>query len=150
LRKYLDQYYFDKPISYRSKILGTILVTAGIILLYNPNNLTIKLGVAFILIGIFSITLITGKSKTKTITDIQITMVISIWILLMFSLTVLAQEAGLEMFFILIFLGLLMIAELSDEFATTHLKKRMNVFIFLFLTVFMMIVAKRIISILNI
>jgi len=77
----------------------------------------------------------------------KITVFIGLWILFVMIVT---GEGNLEIFFILIFIGVLIIRELSDIFTTTDLKQRMNLFIYLFLMVFILIVAKKIISILSI
>jgi len=77
----------------------------------------------------------------------KITVFIGLWILFVMIIT---GEGNLEIFFILIFIGVLIIRELSDIFTTTDLKQRMNLFIYLFLMVFILIVAKKIISILSI
>lgn len=147
MKRYLDRIYFDKPISYQSNIFGIILILIGIVFFYNPTPLTIKIGITSILIGFFMIFMITGKSKTKGFGDAQITLIITGWIVIMFFITATAKDAGVDVFLILSFLGALTIVELADEFTSAHLKKRMNVFIFLFLIVFIMIVAKKIISI---
>ena len=77
----------------------------------------------------------------------KITIIIGLWILFVMIIT---GEGNLEIFFILIFIGVLIIRELSDIFTTTDLKQRMNLFIYLFLMVFILIVAKKIISILSV
>jgi len=146
LKRYLDKIYFEKPISYQSNIFGIILLMIGILFLYNPTPLRIKIGITSILIGFFMIFMITGKSKTKGFGDAQITLIITGWIIVMFFITATAKDAGVDIFLILSFLGALTIVELADEFTSAHLKKRMNVFIFLFLIVFVVLVAKKIIS----
>jgi len=146
LKRYLDKIYFDKPISYQSNIFGIILLVIGIVFFYNPTPLTIKLGVTSILIGFFMIFMITGKKRTKGFGDVQITLAITGWIIVMFLITAVARNASVDIFLILSFLGALTIVELTDEFTSAHLKKRMNVFIFLFLIVFAVIVAKKIIN----
>ena len=77
----------------------------------------------------------------------KITLVIASWILVVLLIT---GDANLEIFFILIFIGVLIIRELTDVFTTTNLKDRMNMFIYIFLIVFMVIVGKKIISIISI
>ena len=77
----------------------------------------------------------------------KITLVIAGWILVVLLIT---GDANLEIFFILIFIGVLIIRELTDVFTTTNLKDRMNIFIYIFLIIFMVIVGKKIISIISI
>ena len=147
LKRHLDRIYFDKPASYQSNILGIILIIIGIIFLYNPTPHHLKIGGASILIGIFMIFIITGKTTAKGITDIQITLIITAWILVMFYITGITGKANLEMFFILIFIGFLIVKELTYEFTAVHVKNRMNVFISMFIIVFIVIITKKIISI---
>ena len=77
----------------------------------------------------------------------KITLVIAGWILLVLFIT---GDSNLEIFFILIFIGVLIVRELTDVFTTTNLKDRMNIFIYLFILVFILIVGKKIISVLAI
>jgi len=90
--------------------------------------------------------MINGQRKMKSFGDLHITLIIIGWIIVMFFITTIATETGADIFLILSFLGALTIVELTDEFTSAHLKKRMNIFIFLFLIVFIVIVAKKIIS----
>lgn len=76
----------------------------------------------------------------------KITLVIALWILVALFIT---GNANLEIFFILIFIGVLIARELVDVFATINLKDRMNMFIYIFIIVFIVIVGKKIISILG-
>ena len=89
--------------------------------------------------------LMTGETTTKGISDAQITLGIVAWILLMFFITGLG-EANLQIFFISIFIGLLMIAEISDNFTAIHLKNRLSIFISVFLIAFIVIIITKIIS----
>jgi hypothetical protein len=75
----------------------------------------------------------------------KITLVIALWILLVLLIT---NDTDLELFFVLIFIGVLIIRALTDVFITTTLKHRMNLFIYLFIVVFMVIVGNKIITIL--
>ncbi|MFH1013719.1 MAG: hypothetical protein V1769_04335 [Thermoplasmatota archaeon] len=77
----------------------------------------------------------------------KITIIISLWIIFVLLVT---GKGNLEIFFILTFIGVLIIRELSDVFTTENLKGRMNLFIYLFIIVFMVIVGKKIIGIISI
>ena len=77
----------------------------------------------------------------------KITIVLSIWILFIFIIT---GDANLEIFFILIFIGILIVRELTDIFTTSDLKDRMNVFIYIFLIIFIVIVGRKMLDILNV
>jgi hypothetical protein len=75
----------------------------------------------------------------------KLTLIIIFWILIVLFIT---GEANLEIFFILIFIGILILRELTDVFTTTNLKDRMNIFIYLFILIFIVIVGKKIINVL--
>lgn len=77
----------------------------------------------------------------------KLTIVITLWILFVMLIT---GKGNLEIFFILIFIGVLIIRELSDVFTSEDLKGRMNLFIYLFLMIFIVIVGRKIMSILSI
>ena len=77
----------------------------------------------------------------------KITLIIAIWILIILIIT---GNTNLEIFFILIFIGILIIRELSDVFTSTNLKDRMNLFIYFFILIFIVIVGQKILTILNI
>lgn len=77
----------------------------------------------------------------------KITLIITIWILIVLLIT---GNTNLEIFFILIFIGVLIIRELSDVFTSTNLKDRMNLFIYFFIIIFIIIVGQKILTILNI
>jgi len=55
----------------------------------------------------------------------------------------------MEMFLILIFIGLLIGKEVTDRYTSVHLRKKMNVFVFFFLIIFVIIIGEKVIGILN-
>jgi hypothetical protein len=75
----------------------------------------------------------------------KVTLVITLWILLVLLFT---NDTDLELFFVLIFIGVLILRALTDVYITTTLKHRMNLFISLFIIIFMVIVGNKIITIL--
>lgn len=77
----------------------------------------------------------------------KITVIIALWIIIVMIIT---GEGNLEIFFILIFIGVLIIRELTDVFTSINIKDRMNLFIYIFLLIFMVIVGRKIMSILSI
>ena len=77
----------------------------------------------------------------------KIALILSIWVLAVFLLT---GDANFEIFFILIFIGVLIAREISDVFTTINLKDRINIIIYMFIIVFIVIVGQKIINILNI
>ena len=81
------------------------------------------------------------------LTSEKITLAIAVWILVALIIT---GDKDLEIFFVLIFIGILIARELMNVFTTTILKDRMNIFIYLFLIIFIIIVGKKIITILGV
>lgn len=80
------------------------------------------------------------------ITSEKITLIIALWILLVLLIT---KDTDLELFFVLVFIGVLIIRALTDVFITTTLKHRMNLLIYAFIIVFIIIVGNKIITIVN-
>lgn len=74
----------------------------------------------------------------------KITLFIAGWILFVLIIT---DDANLEIFFILIFIGVLIVRELTDVFSSVNLRDRMNIFIYIFLIIFMVIVGKKVLTI---
>jgi hypothetical protein len=81
------------------------------------------------------------------ITSEKITLIITLWILLVLLIT---QDTDLELFFVLLFIGVLIIRALADVFIPKTLKFRMNLVIYGFIIVFIVIVGNKIITILNV
>ena len=81
------------------------------------------------------------------ITSAKITLIITLWILLVLLIT---QDTDLELFFVLIFIGVLIIRALADVFIPKTLKFRMNLIIYGFIIVFIVIVGNKIITILTV
>jgi len=77
----------------------------------------------------------------------KITLFIAAWIIIMLFAT---GDAAIEIFFVLIFIGILIAKELTYRFTVTQLKNRMNIFIFMFLIVFIAVVGKKIMDFISI
>ena len=77
----------------------------------------------------------------------KIALIIAIWVLIALFIT---GDTNLEIFFILVFIGILIARELSDVFTTINFKDRINIIIYMFIIVFIVIVGQKIMNILNI
>jgi len=77
----------------------------------------------------------------------KITIFIIAWIIFVLLIT---GNANLELFFILIFIGVLIIRELTDIFTTVDIKDRINLFIYIFLIIFIIIIGRKILEILKV
>ncbi len=158
------RHYFSKSKPHRRvKIIGMLLIlmglaflinsilleTRGIGLLHSSIILNAKIGIASILIGIFLIFIIPvpKEGTSKSISTEQMTLAIIGWILVIFFIT---ADIDLDIFLILIIIGILIIKELTDEFISSQLKNRMKILSFVFLLVFIIVIGQKIINILTI
>jgi hypothetical protein len=76
----------------------------------------------------------------------KITLAIITWIFLALLIT---PDTDLDLFFVLIFIGVLIIRALTDVFIPKTLKLRMNLIISVFLIIFVAIIGNKIITILH-
>ena len=77
----------------------------------------------------------------------KITLIISIWILFVLIFT---GRNNIELFLILIFIGIIAIREFADFFTSVNIKDRLNIFIYTFIVIFLVILGKKILTILSI
>jgi hypothetical protein len=135
-------------------IIGASLVIAGIILLSNPYQIDSRIGVTLLLAGFFIIMLIpierkyviTEKKVHNHLRNMVISLIMFIWIFLMFFIT---SVTDLEIFLILVIIGILSILYILEEFVDTLYKRRMKAIFFLFFIVFILVVGQKILNILN-
>jgi len=179
IHKEKEKKHADKPETHppknpsfiRSNIINLILITVGIIFLYNPTITNIKISFTLILIGLILIFILPEESpskilimrtrksssdkvnhKSSTRSDLKsrkkirlpisytITLTLLIWIIFLFFIT---DDAELEVFFVLILIGMLVVRELTDELTTKRLKHRMDGFIYIFLITFIWIIGEK-------
>ena len=143
LRLYLKKIFYENSTSLMNRIFGIFLVVISIVIFSFSFHLNMELGLIFLLIGLFLILLTPGKILPENIIDIKTITIIIVWTFLMFLLT---TNVVLEIFFILILLGILLIKEFTDKLTTQSFKIRLNILIFSFLLIFIIIVIKRIIN----
>jgi len=141
-KHYLDQYYFDKSVSYRIRIFSIILLTIGILLFWDPLHITIKLSLSLVFIGIFILFLIPTKSYQIDM-EIRIVILLTTWLLFIFIIT---NDLNFDIFFFLLVLGMLTCKELSQVFLTPFLKKRLSLLCLIFFSLCMVLVAEKVIS----
>lgn len=130
-------------ISLNAVIIGLILILISISLLFKQNSLNIKLSITLIILGIICPLFIIEKKQNISM---QITLGTIIYIIILF----LATGTDLEIFLILIFLGVLVTKTVIDEYIPAELKTRMNLFIIVFFAIFSIIVIQRIINLIGI
>lgn len=149
----------------RITIIGTILILIGILVFINPAYFNIKIGLTILLIGSFMVIFGSEKHIKKTAKRLKrkntpikeilgktqvsnrIMLILSIWILFLFTII---NETQIELFFILTFIGILVVKELSDEYISSQLKMRMNAYIIVLLMIYTVIISQKIINILAI
>lgn len=146
MKGYLDRIFFDRLTFYQSTIIGVLLIIVGIIFLFNPINLNLKVSASIILIGFLVILLsdINEKYVPKTITGRQLTVIIAIWIFIIFIMT---SHLEADIFFVLVLMGILIIKEFLNVFFDTPLKKRLKVVFYSLIFLFLVIIVQRIINI---
>jgi predicted RNA-binding Zn-ribbon protein involved in translation (DUF1610 family) len=160
------------------KIIGMIFIILGIIMQIIPGLFSINISSLFFIFGFIILLLMpndrlyqkksnhainfensstsqknsviksTGISSIKQF-DISegITLFLILWVGFFYFITI---ENSIEIFFIVTYLGILMIKVISNELLTLQVKQRMNILVVAFLLVFIIIVIKRIISIVRI
>ena len=156
--------YSVKHPSIRSKIVGIPLIIIGLVFLIDPNAFNLRISFTLILIGYFMVFIINEKDKlekksksenkfiinyfkkNKLLVSEKITIIIAIWIILLFFII---EEAALDTFFVLIFIGILVIKELTDEFISKYQKKTINILIFIFLIIYIITITQRILPVLT-
>lgn len=134
---------FFSEISYNAIIIGLILTLTSIILLFNQNLFTTKLSLTILIIGGLFPLFITEKNQKISI---SITFGTTIYIILLF----IATGTDLELFLVLIYIGVLTAKTVINEYIPKPLKIRMNLFIIVFFIIFLIIVIKKIISLVGI
>jgi hypothetical protein len=126
-----------------SRLLGILFITIGIFFILTSYNMLIKTGIILILLGLFLNFLTTKKRQTSEIFDIKIIQIIFVWTTIVFIITI---NVNAEILYILTFLGILIIKEITDQYTSAHFKNRLNIFIFSFFLFFTFVVVKRIIN----
>ena len=142
------------PTAFHIKLASTFIIIGGIILALLPNNRYFSIRIKDSTNRKYK-TLYTKiktndsmKNKINNFKN-QIDILEKIAVAMVILIVVLYLITGVnnfEIYLIFIYLGLLIVKELSIEFTPVHLKKRMNVFII----VFFVIVIKKIINVISI
>jgi DNA-directed RNA polymerase subunit RPC12/RpoP len=128
---------------FNAMIIALIINLTSLPIVFQLNPYVTKMILTLIIIGIIVSLFMTEKKQNISL---KITFGTIIYILLLF----LATGTDLEIFLILIFLGLLIIRTIVDEYLPPLLKMRMNLFISAFFIIFIVIVIKRIINLVGI
>lgn len=162
----------------QNNLVELILIIIGLIYLLQPTPPNIKISFTLIFIATILLFLMTGEHPesfaTKKITTSQpffrrnyhiptllkkldmikqkirdipltnrISIVLILWTLLLYGITV-----NVEIYFILIFIGVLITRELTDLYTSKTFKTRLNAYIAIFLFTYIMLISQKIMQIL--
>ena len=106
-----------------------------------------KISVAVIPIGLLIFFMMTEKFFAKKAGDTEITLFIIAWTIITFFIT---GSADLEVFVVLVILALIITKEITYGFTPARLKNKLNVLISILLIFFVLIMADKIMDILNV
>jgi hypothetical protein len=148
LKRYVNDFSFN-TLYYRNSLIGILLIITGIIFLLNLTNLNIKIGTSLIFIGVFLIIFSNINEKTfkKSLTGQEIFSIFAVWL---FIALILTYNIDADIFIIVVILGIITLIEFLSGSVSTRLKLRMNFLFYGLFIFFMLIVAQRVINILDI
>jgi hypothetical protein len=76
----------------------------------------------------------------------KITIILAIWIIILLFIT---DQVDFEVFFILVLLGFLFIIEFTERFITKKVKQRLRIILIVFIMIFIVFAANKIITFLG-
>jgi len=148
LRRHLSNFSFD-TLYYSNTLVGILLIIVGIIFLFNLTNLNIKIGTSLILIGIMLIMFFNIHEQTikKSYTGKEVFIIFTLWLFVSLLIT---YNIDADIFLIIVILGIIVLREFLSGSVCPRLEKRLNMLFYGLLILFILIIGKRIINILNI
>jgi hypothetical protein len=124
-------------------ILGLILIFFSIVSILVSSSITFKIDITLILLGLIILLFVFEKPQNFSF---KLTLCFIFFIIFLFFIT----GTNVELFLILIFPGVAIMKILLDKYLPESLKLRMNIALSTFFIIFMIIVIKRIINVVNI
>jgi hypothetical protein len=143
LNAYLIKIFIEKSTVHKIRIIGIFIFSFSLIFFSNFSLLSIKLGSILLSAGLFLIFLIKDENKITYHRTIKLIMLYLIWMWVVLFIT---TNNNYEIFFLLILVGMLVINEITDEYTPVNFKIRMNIFIFAFFIIFIVILIQKIIT----
>jgi hypothetical protein len=128
------------------KTIGILFIIGGFLVVFHTIPGTQKLGIILALLGIIFTFFISIKRPLMNDNNLFIALALSIWIIASYFITF---QGDSQLLFILIFIGFLIITELSQEYISKNFQKRLNILLFIFFMVFLFIIAEKIAIILH-
>jgi hypothetical protein len=132
--------------NYSSKIVGIFLIIIGIVLLFVPLvplAFNLKMSLSLIFLGIILILMINKTKINQGINEKQLTLILLFltWIVLMVTI-----DAEIDVYIVLLAIGIFAIKEFFYEFLDIYLQRRLNFLFYISFILFVVIVVKRIIT----
>jgi hypothetical protein len=148
LRRPLNDFSFD-ALYFSNVLIGILLIVVGVIFLLNQTNLNLKIGASLILIGVLLILVFNINEKTfkKSYTGPQIFFIFTIWLFISLLIT---YNIDADIFLIVAILGIITLREFVFGYVAPRLEKRLSLVFYGLLLVFILIIAQRVINILEI
>jgi len=148
LRTHLNNFSFD-TLYYRNTLIGVLLIFVGVIFLLNFTNLNIKIGASLIFIGFLLIMFLNINEKTmiKSLTGQEVFIIFTIWLFICLMIT---YNIDADIFLIVVILGILTLREFLFGSVSPRLEKRLHLLFYSLLIIFIIFIAQRIITILDI
>jgi hypothetical protein len=151
LKHYLNQIFFEKSIYFKFKVAGLVLIIISVIFFNTPTVSHIKIGMLFVLIGGFFLLLLTHTETYCRLSSREVVIIMSGWVILLsFISEVILENSPPEILFLSIAIGITAIKVLTNEIISSEVKKRLNIFLFLFFLILVAIIVQKIINVLNI
>lgn len=129
---------FKKMILDKKVDIGLILIIIGLIFFNFLSPIYLKMAITLVIIGILLLFFTNRNSFSLDSWDDRMFIVMITWVLTMFIL--LSWLVNDELYFIIIYLGFLLIGDILGKFITVRLKKRLYIFIIFFLIIYILII----------
>jgi uncharacterized protein YbaR (Trm112 family) len=136
--------FFKIPPFITAIFIGIIFIISGLILLYMSLIQNLKIGITLIGIGALCFFLISEKKRLENALtpSEKITVIISTWMCISFLLT---YYADLTIFFLINFIGFLIIKELLKAYITKNVDLKLKIIMLAFFAIYMMLIINTII-----
>ena len=135
----LNNLFFKNPPFITAIFIGIILIISGLILLYLSLIQNLKSGITLIGIGSLCFFLISEKKRLENALTLseKITVIISIWMCISFLLT---YNAYLNVFFLINFIGFLIIKVLLKAYIPENIDLKLKIIMLVFFAIYMMLI----------
>jgi hypothetical protein len=138
-QKSVYRFFFKIPPNILAFLAGFILIFIGLILLYVALFENLRLGITLILIGTFCFFFISEKkrSKNKLLISEKITIISATWFFISLLIT---TNLDITSFFLLFFIGFLVLKELVQSYVSDILDMKMKIIVLGFFAVYSMLI----------